>query len=226
MPSIRVLIADDHALFRACLRMLLESEPGFEVVGEAADGAQAVELAARLRPDLALLDVSMPRMSGLEALERITRQCPYVRTIMLTAQIERWQTILALRLGARGVVLKDATSALLYRCLHNVRDGGLWIDHAATPALVAALRQVDDWPRCEPAPMARLTVRELQIVGAITDGASNEDISLQFGMRPQTVKNHLHTIFTKLGLSNRRELALYAVNHDMESRTQVFAMTG
>ncbi len=209
-PRIRVLIVDDHPLFREGLRMLLEAEQGFEVVGEAGDGHQAVEVTARLEPDIVLLDVSMPRLTGLDALAHIGRQCPRVRIVLLTATIERRQMVDALKLGARGVILKEAASLMLYRCLRDVMAGGLWVEHGVVEDLVQALREPDAGG---PAPMAQLTVRERQIVSAIVEGATNEDIATQFGMRRQTVKNHLSSIFDKCGVSSRLELALFAMSH-------------
>lgn len=225
-PSpIRIVIADDHPLFREGLRMLLDAEPGFHVIGEAGDGEQAVELALLLKPDILLLDVSMPRLSGFDALSRISRECQSVRTILLTATIERGHMVDALKLGARGVILKDAASQLLYRCLRDVMAGGFWIEHGVVGELVRAIRQLDQAAAADtPAPMTQLTCRERQIVMAVTEGASNDDIAQRFGMQRQTVKNHLSSIFDKCGVSSRLELALFAMNHGLAERAVAAGM--
>jgi two-component system, NarL family, nitrate/nitrite response regulator NarL len=220
-PSpIRVVLADDHLLFREGVRHLLEAEPGFIVVGEAGDAEQAVKETVLRQPDVLLLDVSMPRLSGLDVLATISRECPTVRTILLTAQIGSRQIVDALEDGARGVVLKDMASQLLYKCIRDVMSGRYWVGHGAVRDLVQALRDLRSAGVAGP-PMTRLTARERQILAAITDGATNEDIARQLGLHTQTVKNHLTHLFDKLGVSNRLELALFAINHRMVDRTEM-----
>lgn len=203
---IRIVIADDHSMFRECLRTLLEAEPGFVVAGEAADGQQAIERTVAVGPDVVLLDLSMPRVSGLDALDEIARRCPRVRPVLVTGSIERRQVVDALKRGARGIFLKDTASQLLYRCVREVAMGGYWVEHGTVPDLVHAIRRLDTTGG--PSPADRLTPRERQIVGAIAEGATNEDVGREFNLRLQTVKNHLSSIFDKLGVSNRLELAL------------------
>ncbi len=210
--TVRIVIADDHAIFRDGLRRLLEAEPGFTVVGEAADGREAVQRVAELRPDILLLDLAMPKAGGIDALQELLERRLEVRSVLLTAAIDRAETVKALQLGVRGVVLKDAATQLLYRCLRAVMTGEYWVGHERVLDIVERLREVGR-PQAEAAPVTMLTRRELQIVAAIAEGASNKDIGQQFNLSEQTIKNHLSHIFDKVGVSNRLELALYAMHH-------------
>jgi DNA-binding NarL/FixJ family response regulator len=216
--SIRIVIADDHPLVRDGLRTLLEQQPKFAVVGEAGDGLEAVERAKDLRPDVLLLDLAMPRLHGLDVLKALGEMAPDVRIVLLTAAIEREETVEALRAGARGVVLKESATHLLYKCIHAVMDGEFWVGHERIDDLLRTLREIER-SQTKASPASRLTKRELQVVAAIVDGASNKEIGKSFGVSAQTVKNHLSNIFDKLGVSNRLELALYAVHHKLLAGT-------
>ncbi len=210
---IRIVIADDHPIFREGLRRLLEADPAFEVVGEAGDGEQAVAEVASLRPDILLLDLAMPRTNGLQALQHIVELGFPVHSVMLTAAIDSADTVRALQLGARGVVLKESATQLLFKCLHAVMSGEFWVGHERVQDIVQHLRKAGREAQGPVTPAMMLTRRELQIVAAIVEGASNKDIGQQFGLSEQTVKNHLSHIFDKVGVSNRLELALYVVHH-------------
>ncbi len=210
---IRIVIADDHPLVRDGLRRLFELQPGFTVVGEAADGVEAIERTLALKPDVLLLDLAMPRMNGLDVLKALPETAAEVRTVLLTAAIEREETVEALRLGARGVVLKESATQMLYKCIRAVMNGEFWVGHERIGDLMQSLRQIDRAPAREASPASRVTRRELQVIAAIVEGASNREIGETFGLSEQTVKNHLSNIFDKLGVSNRLELALYAVHH-------------
>ena len=210
---IRIVIADDHPIFRDGLRKLLEEEPGLEVVGEAADGAEAVELARRLKPHVLLLDLAMPRRPGLEALRELKEGPEGLRTIVLTASIEKRQIIEALQLGACGVVLKESATQLLLKSIRAVVGGEMWIGRGSVQDLVQYLRTADDAPPSAPASGFGLTPRELDIVETIVAGYSNREIARHLSISEDTVKNHLSNVFDKLGVSSRLELALFAVNH-------------
>jgi two-component system nitrate/nitrite response regulator NarL len=216
--TIRVVIADDHPIFRDGLRRLLGAEPGFEVVGEAGNGPEAVAKAAALRPDVLLLDLAMPNGNGLQALQDLLDLRLPVRPVLLTAAIDSADTVKALRLGARGVILKESATQLLFKCLHCVMNGEFWVGHERVQDIVEQVRRTENDASRELTPASRLTKRELQIVTAIVEGSSNKDIGQQFGLSQQTVKNHLSHIFDKLGVSNRLELALYAVHHRLLDR--------
>jgi DNA-binding NarL/FixJ family response regulator len=210
---IRIVIADDHPLVRDGLRQLFELQPGFVVVGEAADGIEAVGRTQELKPDVLLLDLAMPRMNGLEVLKELAELNKDVRTVLLTAAIEREETVQALRLGARGVVLKESATEMLYKCVRAVMAGEFWVGHERIDDLMRTLRQIERAPGREVPPASRLTPREYEVIAAIVEGASNKDIGRELGLSEQTVKNHLSNIFDKLGVSTRLELALYAVHH-------------
>jgi DNA-binding NarL/FixJ family response regulator len=198
--GIRILIADDHTIFRAGVRSLLSAEPDFAVVGEAGSAAEAVEMCRSLRPDVLLLDVAMPDASGVEALgDLAAADCP-VRTILLTAGIESTEIVKALRLGAAGVVLKASPPEVLVKSIRSVMAGeilGPDLETAAPPS---------------PARFG-LTPRQLEITSAVVSGFSNKEIAKRFALSEDTVKHHLTNIFDKVGASNRLELALFAVHH-------------
>ncbi len=216
--QIRILIADDHAIFRDGLRRLLEAEPGLRVVGEAADGEQAVQLVRQLKPDVLLLDLAMPRMPGLETLRELTTAATPVRTMLLTAAIERPQILEALQLGARGVVLKESATQLLLKGIRAIMDGQYWVGQESVSDLVKTLRELSPaTPEESRKKKFGLTPRELEIISTIVSGYSNRDIAQKFNISEQTVKHHLTNVFDKLGVSSRLELALFAVNHSLLS---------
>jgi two-component system nitrate/nitrite response regulator NarL len=213
---VRILIADDHPIFREGLRRLLESEGHFEVVGEGQDGGEAVQLARKLKPDILLLDVAMPRVTGLDALEQLSHGDHSVRTILLTASIGQADIVTALQLGARGVVLKDAATRLLFKSIECVMGGQYWVDRESVSDLVQSLRtMMVSAQEQNKKKTFGLTKREFEIIGAIVAGNSNKDIAQKFAISEDTVKHHLTNVFNKVGVSNRLELALFAVHHKL-----------
>ena len=212
---VRVLVADDHQIFRAGLCKLLESEPGFDVVGEADDGAETLALVQRLNPDFLLLDLSMQKVSGLETLNQLSAAGCTCHTVLLAAAIEKSQVLEALRLGARGVVLKDSAIGLLFKCIRTVMAGEYWVDRSSVADLVLHLRQAPG-PRVAPIKRTfRLTPRELQVISTVVAGYPNKEIARRFSISEDTVKHHLSSIFDKCGVSNRLELAIFAINHHL-----------
>jgi two-component system, NarL family, nitrate/nitrite response regulator NarL len=214
---IRLVLADDHPIFRDGLRRLLEAEPDLKVIGEAQDGAEAVKMARQLKPDILLLDLAMPKHPGLEALRELsTESGSSVRVILLTAAAEKNQIVEALQLGARGVVLKDSATQLLLKAIHTVMSGEYWVGRESVSNLVQYLRTLVQ-SSGEEARQRKfgLTPRELEIVSAVVAGYSNKEIAEYFKISEDTVKHHLSNIFDKLGVSTRLELALFAVNQSL-----------
>ena len=211
---IRIVIADDHPIFRDGLRRLVEHEPGFELVGEASNGLDTLEVLAKTKPDVLLLDLAMPKLSGMEVLRKLSRARLPMKVIMLTAAIEQPQITEALRLGARGVVMKDSATQMLVKSIHCVLEGQYWVGRDNVSGLIQALQKAD-MPRERPEETYRLTAREREVINAIVEGFTNKEIAVRYKISERTVKHHLSNIFDKVGVSNRLELALFSVNHSL-----------
>ncbi|HVB33216.1 MAG TPA: response regulator transcription factor [Patescibacteria group bacterium] len=216
---IRILIADDHPIFRRGLRVLLEAEPDFQIVGEAADGAEVLEMVPRLGPDVLLLDLAMPRLGGMEALRELAAapapSDPPLRIVLLTVAIEKKEIVEALQLGARGVVLKDAAAQLLIKALRTVILGQYWVGRESVGDMVQYLRRISSPVSIGRKGAPQLTTRERQILSAIVSGLTNREIAQKLTISEDTVKHHLSRIFDKVGVSHRLELALFALNHGL-----------
>ena len=208
---IRIVIADDHPIFRSSLRTLLESEPDFTVVGEGHTAAEAVAIVMERKPDLLLLEPAICGASGM--LDRL-RSLPTSRIILLTAAIETADMLQALRVGVRGIILKHTATELLFKCIRVVMDGEYWIGRDTVSALVQLLAQAPvAHAEKRPAQSFGLSQREREIVQAIVAGHANRDIARKFAICEDTVKHHLTSIFNKTGASTRLELALFALHH-------------
>jgi DNA-binding NarL/FixJ family response regulator len=210
----RVVIADDHPIFRSGLRNLLETEPGYLVVCEAADGRQAISLVRSLRPDVFLLDVAMPGMNGIEVLRELGSDVPATRTVLLTASLGTSDMTTALRLGAVGVLMKTAATELLFKCLRSVVAGHYWVGRDTIGSLIDALAELESSHGSRERPFG-LTPRELEVVSLVATGASNKEIAGTLKLSEETVKHHLSRIFEKTGQSSRVELALFAAHHGL-----------
>jgi DNA-binding NarL/FixJ family response regulator len=206
----KIVIADDHTIFREGLRRLLETEHTFRVVGEAGDGGEAVKLVEQLKPDILLLDMAMPSVPGLQVLGELSARGMRVRSIVLTAAIEPGAVVEALQRGARGVLLKEASTALLFKCIRCVAGGQYWVGREEVGNLVEYMRRQSSAVPDEGERFG-LTPRETEIVSALVAGLSNREMARQCAISEQTVKHHLTRIYAKLGVSNRLELALHAI---------------
>ena len=216
-PVIRILVADDHAIFRDGLRKLLEGADEIQIVGEASNGNECVKMLGKFKPDILLLDLRMPEKDGLGVLEEVNFDSLPTRVIVLTAAEDDRDVVRAMRLGARGVVLKQSASDLLVKSIRKVFDGEIWLDNRMTAEVMKAFAKSSDaGPRRE---KPLLSDREKEIVQLVAQGFRNKEIGEKLFISEQTVKNHLHNIFDKLGVSDRLELALYAIHHRLIDQT-------
>jgi len=210
MSTLRVVLADDHEVVRAGLRALVEATPEMEVVGEAADGAEAVARARTLAPDVVVMDVSMPGMDGAEATERIARDSPGVKVIALTAHDDRAHLMRLLQAGAAGYVLKRAAADELVRAIRTVGSGGTYVD----PVLAGALLRRSAQPfqaQSAAAPAESLSEREEEVLRRLAWGESNKEIAHRLGISTKTVETYKARITDKLGLRSRTEMVRYAL---------------
>lgn len=216
---IRVVVVDDQALVRVGLATLLETEDDLELVAEASDGSQGVAAVRRTRPHVVLMDVRMPVLDGLGALEQITADPTLrtVRVVMLTTfEIDDY-IFESLRLGASGFVLKDAEPEDLLRAIRDVADGGALLSPSVTRRVIERFTQpLAGSP--PPAALARLTEREREIVGWVATGLSNDEIAAQLVLSPATVRTHVGRALTKLGARDRAQLVVFAVRSGLAAR--------
>jgi DNA-binding NarL/FixJ family response regulator len=201
---IRLLIADDHAVVRKGLRQYFSEEPDFEVVAECRDGAEVLAEVRRTRPDVAVLDLKMPNRNGLEVLEELKAERAAVRPILLAAHISEDEVLQAMRLGVRGVILKEMAPALLVQCVRKVHAGGQWLEKEslgrALDRMIAAEETAQQITRV-------LTPREAEIARGICRGLANRQIADELCISEGTVKTHLHTIYDKLEVRGRLQLS-------------------
>jgi two-component system, NarL family, response regulator LiaR len=205
--TIRILIADDHAVVREGLRALLATEPGMELVGEAADGEAAVGLYSSLQPDIALLDLMMPRMDGITAIHEIKRQYPGARILVLTSFAEDDQVFPAIKAGALGYLLKDSSPQELLQAIREVHRGESFLAPAIARRLIQEINRPSDLPQAHDP----LSQRELEVLELISRGLSNQEIADRLVISERTVRNHVGNILGKLHLANRTQAALYAL---------------
>lgn len=212
--QIRVVIADDHSIFREGLCRVLEAERGFTVVGEAATEQQAFELVRYLRPDILLLGFEMPGQTIAEIFQQLSSISPSLRTILLTSSTEKPAVLNALLLGARGVVPKLSASVMLFKSIRSVMSGEIWVSRTTVADLIGMLRARSQAGRATSRNFD-LTRRELEVIAAVVEGHFNKEIAQDFHISEDTVKHHLTRIFDKLGVSNRVELAMFASHHNL-----------
>jgi DNA-binding NarL/FixJ family response regulator len=208
----QVLIADDQAIVRSGLRVLISRDPGLTVVGEAATGRQAIDLARELRPDIILMDIRMPGLDGIQATREILQRPPTVgiRVIVLTTFDSDQNVFDALRAGASGFLLKDVDPDELRRAVHVVASGDALLSPSVTRRLISAYVQHPASPPLKPATTAGLTERELEVLTLVARGMSNNDIARHLVISPTTAKTHVSRAMTKLGAHDRAQLVIAA----------------
>lgn len=212
--AIRVLIADDHALFRQALRSVLGEESDLELVGEAADGEEAVALATELAPDVVLMDVRMPKLAGIEATRQIASVLPSARVVMLTVSDEDEDLFEAIKAGASGYLLKEVDPAEIARAVRQIYGGHSLLSPAVASKLVSEFASISK-KADERAARPSLTDREVEVLQLASDGLTNRQIGRRLGISENTVKNHIRNILEKLHLHSRMEAVLYAVREEL-----------
>ncbi len=214
LAQIRILIVDDHKVVRQALRMFIEKNPHMLVVGEAGDHGEALALVNRERPDIILLELLLNGSSGLEFLAELNSCGRSVRVIVLTGVREPEAHRQAIRLGAVGLVMKDQPAEVLLRAIEKVHAGEAWLDHKMTASVIAEMarpRRLDD----DAAKVASLTPREREIITVVCEGLKNRQIAERLFISEATVRNHLTAILSKLGVSDRFELATFSYRHGL-----------
>jgi two-component system, NarL family, nitrate/nitrite response regulator NarL len=212
---IRIMIADDHAIFRDGLKSLFNGRPEFQVVGEACDGRNVVELVDQLQPDILLLDVVMPKVDGMDALKMLAASPRSVRTIVLCGALEGEDISKAFELGARGLILKETAAETLFKGIQAVMDGLYWVVRKSVTNPVEASKHCRSAEKGASSRNYGLTPREMEIIGFVVSGASNKEIAGKLSISVQTVKHHITNIFDKLGVYNRLELTLFVLHHGL-----------
>lgn len=234
MQPIRVLIADSQPIVLEGLRCVLGQYPGIQVVGEAADGIDIIEKVIGLEPDIVLLDFKLPRVDGLTVLRSMQARVPRAKVIMFASSDSKDDFVEAMKLGCSGILLKDVPTPLIEKSIQRVHAGEIWLDSNTTAAVIRHFASPKDFPAAHTPSSsgtnnnsssskssrerAQLSQREREIIILIAQGYKNKEIAEKMFITEQTVKNHLHNVFDKLGVSDRLELALYAIHNSLHVR--------
>jgi two-component system NarL family response regulator len=212
---IRVIIADDHALFRRGLMMVLEEEDDIEVVAEAANGAQVVELARELAPDVVVMDVRMPQLDGIAATRAILEEVPAAIVLVLTVSDDEDDLFEAMKAGAAGYLLKEISIEEIGQAVRSVTHGQRLVTPSLATKLISEFATISRRPADRRFDTPQLTVRELEVLKHVADGSSNREIGSRLGISENTVKNHVRNILEKLRLHTRMEAVLYAMRENL-----------
>lgn len=212
MDEIKVLIADDHTVVRKGIRALLETEPGITVVGEAADGEDAIHKALALKPDVILMDLVMPKLDGVQAIKELREKLPEIKVLVLTSFAEDRRIVAAIEAGALGYLLKDSSPEDLVRAIREVHRGESSLHPKVAQQLIKKLQRPAEEPERE-----ELTARERKVLALIARGLSNREIARELSISEPTVRTHVSNILRKLGLKSRTQAALYALKEGLAS---------
>jgi NarL family two-component system response regulator LiaR len=208
---VRLLVVDDHDLFRAGLASLLSAEDGIEVVGQASGGKMGVRLAAELRPDVILMDVRMPDISGPEATRQIVERDTSIKVLALTVSSEDADVSAVLQAGAVGFLAKDTPIDSLVVAVYAAASGAAWLSPRAAEVVLGRIRTAAPAPQRDAAALEQLSEREIDVLRLIANGMENAEIAQELNISPRTAKNHVSNILAKLGLPSRVQAAVYAV---------------
>ena len=211
--QIRILIAEDHAVVREGLRALIDSEPGLTLVGEAADGVEAVDKHLALEPDVTIVDLVMPRKGGIDAIREIKQQSPKARILVITSFAEDDKVFPAIKAGAQGYLLKDATPRELIRAIRDIHDGLPSMHPTIARKLMREIQRDSALPLAE----EPLTEREVEVLARVAQGFSNQEIADRLFVSERTVRSHVSNILSKLHLASRTQAALYALREGIAS---------
>ncbi|MEZ4833770.1 MAG: response regulator transcription factor [Caldilineaceae bacterium] len=214
--DIRILLADDHPIVRDGLKMLLDMQPGISVIGEAADGIEALNLAGALRPDVAVLDVGMPVMNGIDCARQIHRTLPDIQIIMLSIHGTSEYIIRSIQAGAKGYLLKDALSREIVRAVRSVHGGQYIVSSKIAATLIALDVEVENIPAAK-APLSQLAPQEQRVLQHVVEGLTSAEIAEILSLSPKTVETYRSRIMTKLGVHNITELVKFAIVHGVTS---------
>jgi DNA-binding NarL/FixJ family response regulator len=217
---IRILIADGHPVVREGIRSVVASVPEIQLVAEAEDGNEAVERTLEHDPDVVIMELKLPKLDGLSVLRALQTRAPRSRVILFTASETKEDFIEAMKLGCSGILLKNASPGLILKSIQKVNAGEIWLDSNTTAAVIRQFASPNDFPAAQHGngkgrERAQLSQREREIIVLIAQGYKNKEIAEKMFITEQTVKNHLHNVFDKLGVSDRLELALYAIHNSL-----------
>ena len=216
MKNIRVILADDHTVFRQGLKSLLALEEDIKVVSEAANGKEAIDFAKQMHPDVIIMDINMPVLNGLEATKQIKKELPKTKIVILTSQGDDKSVFSLIEAGADGYLLKDVAAENLVSAVRDVNDGKSILHPEVTQKLLTRfVSKGDDEPQ---KPGDLLTEREVEVLKALSKGYSNQQIAEELYISQRTVQNHLHNIYNKLGINGRTEAVIYAIQEGIISK--------
>jgi DNA-binding NarL/FixJ family response regulator len=218
--AIRLLIVDGHPIVLEGLRHVLSQHSGIQIVGEAVDGIEAIEKAVQLDPDVLLMDLKLPRIDGLSVLRNLQTRAPRCKIILFASSESKDDFVEAMKLGSCGILLKEASPSLIEKSIVRVHGGEIWLDSNTTAAVIRHFAAPGEFPASHSngktvRERAQLSQREREIIVLIAQGYKNKEIAEKMFITEQTVKNHLHNVFDKLGVSDRLELALYAIHNSL-----------